>query len=336
MKKLLILWMVLVAFASCTDRKDLFDSGRVKEEAKENFPIKDIDPDQDWNMMAVRTLDITINAGTGAVYTVKVLTDNPFKVENDAHVLAVADVKDGTTATLKFDAPSAMEYAYVMRQVGTKDCEVTVAALKDDKFVAAFGRSATQRAVSERAANITIDNLPAPGFVCPSDAEELSEENITGNVRNGAYYISKNLKADKINLSEDTKLYIKSGITLTLNVDKIDKGTILVCKGGTLRINGTGKDDKDFTLKGSIYNEGTVTINGDDFYMQNKEAELVNYGIIYIEADFELSAGEFYNGESGQCVSYETSIDSNSTDGANENKSSATWVNDGYYACDGF
>ena len=122
MKKLLILWMVLVAFASCTDRKDLFDSGRVKEEAKENFPIKDIDPDQDWNMMAVRTLDITINAGTGAVYTVKVLTDNPFKVENDAHVLAVADVKDGTTATLKFDAPSAMEYAYVMRQVGTKDC----------------------------------------------------------------------------------------------------------------------------------------------------------------------------------------------------------------------
>lgn len=336
MKKLLILWMVLVAFASCTDRKDLFDSGRVKEEAKENFPIKDIDPDQDWNMMAVRTLDITINAGTGAVYTVKVLTDNPFKVENDAHVLAVADVKDGTTATLKFDAPSAMEYAYVMRQVGTKDCEVTVAALKDDKFVAAFGRSATQRAVSERAANITIDNLPAPGFVCPSDAEELSEENITGNVRNGAYYISKNLKADKINLSEDTKLYIKSGITLTLNVDKIDKGTIVVCKGGTLRINGTGKDDKDFTLKGSIYNEGTVTINGDDFYMQNKEAELVNYGIIYIEADFELSAGEFYNGESGQCVSYETSIDSNSTDGANENKSSATWVNDGYYACDGF
>ena len=67
MKKLLILWMVLVAFASCTDRKDLFDSGRVKEEAKENFPIKDIDPDQDWNMMAVRTLDITINAGTGAL-----------------------------------------------------------------------------------------------------------------------------------------------------------------------------------------------------------------------------------------------------------------------------
>lgn len=336
MKKLLILWMVLVAFASCTDRKDLFDSGRVKEEAKENFPIKDIDPDQDWNMMAVRTLDITINAGTGAVYTVKVLTDNPFKVENDAHVLAVADVKDGTTATLKFDAPSAMEYAYVMRQVGTKDCEVTVAALKDDKFVAAFGRSATQRAVSERAANITIDNLPAPGFTCPNDAEELVEKDITGNVRNGAYYISKNLKADKINFSEDTKLYIKSGITLTLNVDKIDKGTIVVCKGGTLRINGTGKDDKDFTLKGSIYNEGTVTINGDDFYMQNKEAELVNYGIIYIEADFELSAGEFYNGESGQCVSYETSIDSNSTDGANENKSSATWVNDGYYACDGF
>lgn len=60
-------------------------------------------------------------------------------------------------------------------------------------------------------------------------------------MKEGTYYISESLKIDKINLSEDTKLYIKSGITLTLNVDKIDKGTIVVCKGGTLRINGTGR-----------------------------------------------------------------------------------------------
>ena len=46
---------------------------------------------------------------------------------------------------------------------------------------------------------------------------------------------------------------------------RLTKEQSLYVKGGTLRINGTGKDDKDFTLKGSIYNEGTVTIIGDDF-----------------------------------------------------------------------
>ena len=121
MKKLLILGMVLAAFASCTDHKSLFDSERVKEEAKENFPVKDVDPNQDWNMMAVRTLDVTMDTNTGASYTVKVLTDNPFKADNDARILAEAEVKDGTTVSLKFDAPSAMQYAYVMRQMGDKD-----------------------------------------------------------------------------------------------------------------------------------------------------------------------------------------------------------------------
>ena len=63
MKKLLILGMVLAAFASCTDHKSLFDSERVKEEAKENFPVKDVDPNQDWNMMAVRTWHLGCHYG---------------------------------------------------------------------------------------------------------------------------------------------------------------------------------------------------------------------------------------------------------------------------------
>ena len=334
MKKLLFFLVGLVAFASCRDHKDLFDSDRVKEEAKENFPVKDIDPNQDWNMMTVRTLDVTINAKTGVTYTVKVLTDNPFKTGNDAHILAMAEVKDGTTASLKFDAPLVMEYVYVMRQVGDKDCVVTVATLENDKFIATLGRSNGQRAVSARATNITIDNLPdkEKDFTCPDNATKVTEDNIDKMLKDGSYYVEDEVTTNKINLAEGTKLYVKRGATLTLSMKQFDKGTIIVCEGGELNINAAG-DDKYFTLKGSIYNKGTVSISAEEFVMQNKEARLINYGIMLVEAEFEMSAGEFYNGESAQFTVYSTSIKSDSTENANENKSSCTWVNDGYYTC---
>lgn len=335
MKKLLILGMVLAAFASCTDHKSLFDSERVKEEAKENFPVKDIDPNQDWNMMAVRTLDVTMDTNTGSSYTVKVLTDNPFKADNDARILAEAEVKDGTTVSLKFDAPSAMQYAYVMRQMGDKDFVVTVATLKNDKFVAAFGRSTAQRAASARATNITIDNLPDndKDFICPDGARKVTKGDIDKHLKAGSYFISEDVTTDKINFEDGVVLYITSGFTFTLTADKVDKGTIIVCANGILNIERTEEKDKTFTLKGSIYNKGTVSIQADKFCMQNKEARLINYGTMKVEADFEFKAGEFYNGEDGRFSVDETSIDSNSTDGANEHKSSATWVNDGYYTC---
>lgn len=335
MKKLLILGMVLAAFASCTDHKSLFDSERVKEEAKENFPVKDVDPNQDWNMMAVRTLDVTMDTNTGASYTVKVLTDNPFKADNDARILAEAEVKDGTTVSLKFDAPSAMQYAYVMRQMGDKDFVVTVATLKNDKFVATFGRSTAQRAASARATNIEIDNLPDndKDFICPSSAKGVTEDEIGKHLEAGSYFISEDVTTDKINFADGVVLYITSGFTFTLTADKVDKGTIIVCADGTLNIERTEENDKTFTLKGSIYNKGTVDIHADEFSMQNKEARLINYGAMQVAADFEFKAGEFYNGEDGRFSVDETSIDSNSTDGANEHKSSATWVNDGYYTC---
>ena len=335
MKKLLILGMVLAAFASCTDHKSLFDSERVKQEAKENFPVKDVDPNQDWNMMAVRTLDVTMDTNTGASYTVKVLTDNPFKADNDARILAEAEVKDGTTVSLKFDAPSAMQYAYVMRQMGDKDFVVTVATLKNDKFVAAFGRSTAQRAASARATNIEIDNLPDndKDFICPSGAKGVTKGDIGKHLKAGSYFISADVTTDKINFADGVVLYITSGFTFTLTADKVDKGTIIVCADGTLNIERTEENDKTFTLKGSIYNKGTVDIHADEFSMQNKEARLINYGAMQVAADFEFKAGEFYNGEDGRFSVDETSIDSNSTDGANEHKSSATWVNDGYYTC---
>lgn len=60
MKKSIFLLLCISVLFSCT-KKDFFDPHHIDEEAKENFPVKDIDPSQDWNMAAVGTLSVSIN-----------------------------------------------------------------------------------------------------------------------------------------------------------------------------------------------------------------------------------------------------------------------------------
>ena len=81
MKKSIFLLLCISVLFSCTKKEDFFDPHHIDEEAKENFPVKDIDPSQDWNMAAIGTLSVSINQKTGEVYTVKVYTDNPLNSE---------------------------------------------------------------------------------------------------------------------------------------------------------------------------------------------------------------------------------------------------------------
>ena len=53
MKKSIFLLLCISVLFSCTKKEDFFDPHHIDEEAKENFPVKDIDPSQDWNMAAV-------------------------------------------------------------------------------------------------------------------------------------------------------------------------------------------------------------------------------------------------------------------------------------------
>ena len=61
MKKSIFLLLCISVLFSCTKKEDFFDPHHIDEEAKENFPVKDIDPSQDWNMAAVGTLSVSIN-----------------------------------------------------------------------------------------------------------------------------------------------------------------------------------------------------------------------------------------------------------------------------------
>ena len=79
MKKSLSILLFAVLASGCMKRENLYDEERAaEEEAKKNFPVQNIDPEQDWNMGTSRSLNVSVNEKTGETYTIKVYDGYPF------------------------------------------------------------------------------------------------------------------------------------------------------------------------------------------------------------------------------------------------------------------
>ena len=100
----------LLVLSSCVKDFDAETYNKQKNEAKivanANRIFGDIDPVQDWNSIATGTISVTVDATLNDIVKVQILTESPFLNDN-AKVLAEADVKQGKTVSLSYDAPNA-------------------------------------------------------------------------------------------------------------------------------------------------------------------------------------------------------------------------------------
>lgn len=354
MNKNLILLLVIVVFCSCSKHNDLFDEGQhALEEAKKNFPVENVDPNHTWEMMCIRTLDVTINELPNTVYTIKVYTDNPFDVSNNAKLLAQATMRGGETSSIKFDIPSTIKHVYVMRQVNGNDCVLILAKLRNDKFSVAFSNSATPRAVT-RANSITIsDEIPKDIFICPANAKKATETDLSS-LNSGTYYTEGDITVDNTWLGNNVRLYVKSG---TLTVKKgftgayglssasiiIWTGARLSCPGGSIQASnqaniynqgtieiGTGELPLAETMSWSntlVYNEGNMILYFDNGGIVSiSGSKFINNGTLMISSEiFTITENaEFHNGPHAQTNTIYTQM--------NDGK----WVNDGSYLSETF
>jgi hypothetical protein len=108
MKKVLYLTVSCVlALTSCTEFDfDANNSALAKENAENIFGM--IDPKQDWSNVTSGNVTVTANANLNNITKVMILTESPF-FNNQAKVLAEANVTKGETKTLFFDAPRGQE-----------------------------------------------------------------------------------------------------------------------------------------------------------------------------------------------------------------------------------
>lgn len=273
MKRGLPILLLATLFSGCMKHESLLDEGKAKEEAEKNFPVKNIHPDQDWVMATSRTLNVTVNEKTGETYTIKVFNDNPFDTESDVRLLAQKEVKDGQSATIKFDAPTILERVYVMRQLG-EEYVVRLSDMKNELFSVTFGEIESR---SARAGSTmpTIDTSKYATF--NENAQRIDEGKKLKNLEKGAWYIDSEIeyKGD-ISLGPNACLYIKNGAWLKVNELKMESTNsfISVLEGGRLTI----KDD--FVLNGDKGSNGSTA-----FY---------NNGIVEAD-DVELEKGLWIN-----------------------------------------
>ena len=92
------------------------DQQATKDRAKEI--LGDIDPTQEWNSIKSGSVTITADAQLQDIVKIQILTESPILNEN-AKVLAEANVKNGESVTLSYDAPNV--YSQLMAACVNKD-----------------------------------------------------------------------------------------------------------------------------------------------------------------------------------------------------------------------
>ncbi len=329
MKKLFSFVLICGALTSCSNHDALYDPSILQEAAKENFPVKNIDPNQDWNMATVKTVKLTIQQKVGENYTVKVYNLNPFNVNSNARILALKEnVPNGTNISLSFDCSVGLNCVYVVFE--DKNGGYTMQP---------YDLNTTSRFASR--SNLSSRTITIPSTTpikTPSLPDKITDEinNLpewTGYAASGSYIMSKD---GNINLGGTGNLYVKGKVTLTysyLNSGanliilpgaevtltselRTGAGSISICKGATL----IAPHNIFIEYQKLLYNLGTIettnlTTNGGYFvngeggkvkvtnqiHLSSGNSVLENYSSINVE-DFKISNGYLVNVSSSEFV----------------------------------
>ena len=94
--------LALSSLSSCTQEFNYDPSDEIMSNAENIFGL--IDPSQDWRTVTSGTVNITANADLDDIAKVQILTESPF-FNDQAKILAEADVTAGQTVKLNYDAP---------------------------------------------------------------------------------------------------------------------------------------------------------------------------------------------------------------------------------------
>lgn len=318
---IMLLGGVLV-FSGCSENNNVYNPDRIQEEAKADFPVKDIDPNQTWETSAVCSASVSVNEKSGDAYAIKVYTANPYNIHDDATLLGQTTVIDGRTVDFKFDMPAALQYVYVMKVNGKGYSSVVPVAVENKMMKMTFGETsgttrmaATRNAVTRGPENAWEPDVPSSNNkdIFPTEAPAGSikytgEYNI---IAGGNYIIDGNTK--KINCDNGANFYIKGQVSLSEFYTGHGQSKIILLPGATLTMNkfelssqtilSVGKD-ATFICKGdfnvsnqflSIYNAGTIDVKGGYLDSRYNQAAFYNLGTFNF-TNANITGIHFYNG----------------------------------------
>lgn len=295
MKKSIFLLCFIIGLSACSKHENLFDSSRVEEEAKKNFPVQNVDPNHSWTMMEVRTAKVVLqNANEN--YTVKLYNTNPV-VDSNATLLSKVAANGKNEVVFSFDAPKALTNIFVSVE-GVNKRVVKKADLKEGVFAISFvgsdlfAKSSQPRVVGNDPFPLDqIVGTPTPSELAslfptkyPAQIEETLESgapNLNVLVKSGRY-TKVNFWVDSQNVSmyiapdanvtfagsfymRGYQLYIMKGANVTFEnilIPSDGRNMISIAEGATLTIANVGQS---FQGKGEsntmrVYNRGIINL----------------------------------------------------------------------------
>lgn len=218
MKKNVFLALGLLSMFSCSNHEDLFNSDYFQEQAKEAFPVENIDPTQTWETMVVRTMNVTVNETEGEQYTIKVYTENPFNTVNNATLLAKTTVLNGQKSILSLDAPTALQYVYVVLEDKDSNRSMKPVALSDVTTEVSFGLQGENRSIAARAGSSSTYDVPDVNDtdLFPQTVPDgISDFPPYGFSANTSYKVRQNITSINLGGTTGVKLYVVEDVTLS-------------------------------------------------------------------------------------------------------------------------
>ena len=151
--------LAMTLFVGCSH--DMEYSQPSKEQVQKNVAEKlgiEIDPNQNWNASTAITANVLVNLGLDQEYTLVIYDKNPL-FEDDVFYYAKTVVKEGDTATLKFDVPSADSVFYAA-VFDSKFRRLVQSAYREDSVLTMNFGTAASESRSNRAAENDADAAP--------------------------------------------------------------------------------------------------------------------------------------------------------------------------------
>lgn len=326
MKKGIFLLVCLIGMVSCVDHKDAFDPNAEAEKKKEdydkNFPVTDVDPEQDWSTFTKAKVSVTVNEDWGETYVIKVYTDNPLVEASEALLLAEGEVKNGDTFSVDIEMPKDLSGVFVSRTDAKGACLLKYAILEEDRIVLTFGELVKKRNAQPRGLSLDNQAREAPysesSIVDYLQKAEVIPQNSDLHWNSGYYKVIENVTYDSFAMqaSDSNKglwLIIDGGATVTIKEGTMTNDNVhLIIYNGTLDI----EKSFDATSTGPevvVCSNGKITGNGAFMITNNwggdTDKMLYNAGTIDIHS-LTVNGGAYYN-----CGMTDVTVFHNTTNG---------------------
>jgi LruC domain-containing protein len=321
-----ILFSSLLLLSSCADKNDYkFNSDYVKELYDKTFPVKDIDPDQNWKTTSVVKLNVSVYEDELETYKIKVYDDIPYSEEDPANRLAMGTVENGQTLQLDFDCPIGIDTIFVSRVDRSNRRLVQMVAINDRNTVTkvSFGTPPSRSYSYSQTEGVVITKRDEPYTTSQIDEMLSTAVEVESNKSLGADYglvsktnvfkLTKNGSSYKFQYDGSTKsntlivttkwapsypvmvnggnltIVIANGGSLSGTISITNSSNLIILKGGKIEGNNTSINITNASNGFLNYNGGSMDVK--TLSISSGNGEFYNAGTININFFQASNAG---------------------------------------------